>query len=142
MSDTETQKEKFTLRQYITDHRIHLLPILLASFVLVDIAAIFISVNYTFTEIFYLCGIIMILLAIGSAVIILLEGKPIWTFIGALFFGIAPIIEITIHLATVPQDTISLILAIFALILALVMIGFLFIAVPYYQKKITEEKEG
>jgi len=145
MSDDSTQnyegQQKSTVRDYLSK-RIKLLPILVASFVIVDIAALFISVNYTFTEMFYLCGIVMILLAIGSSIIILLERNPLWAYICAIIFGIMPIIEIIIHIATVPQDTASLVLAIISMILAAILICFLIIIVPIYQKDKAGKIEG
>ncbi len=145
MNDNSTQDDEMqpetTARNYFSE-KIKLLPILVASFVIVDIAALFISVNYTFTEMFYLCGIVMILLAIGSSIIILLEGNPLWAYICAIVFGLMPIIEIIIHIATVPQDTTSLALAIVTIFLAVVLVCFLIIIVPIYQRKKAEKTEG
>ena len=145
MNDNSTQDDEkqpeITVRSYFSE-KIKLLPILVASFVIVDIAALFISVNYTFTEMFYLCGIVMILLAISSSIIILLEGNPLWAYICAIIFGIMPIIEIIIHIATVPQDTTSLVLAIVTIFLAVVLVCFLIIIVPIYQRKKAEKTEG
>jgi len=145
MNGNSTQGEEIqpetTARKYFSE-KIKLLPILVASFVIIDIAALFISVNYTFTEMFYLCGIVMILLAIVCSVIIILEGNPLWAYICAIVLGLMPIIEIIIHIAAVPQDTASLVLAIVSIFLAVVLICFLIIIVPIYQKKKAEKTEG
>ena len=130
----EELPEKINLRYYLSQ-KLRLLPLLIGSFILIDITVLFLSANYTFTEIFYLCGIVMILLAIGSSIIILIEGSPIWSFVSAIVFGLIPIIEIIIHISMVPQDTISLILALLTIFLALVMICFLLLFIPFYQKK-------
>ncbi|MHA1185254.1 MAG: hypothetical protein ACTSO7_10070 [Candidatus Heimdallarchaeota archaeon] len=133
---------RYYLRVYLAQ-KILLLPLLIASFILVDIVVLFISVNYTFIEMFYLCGIIMILIVIGSSIIILFERSPLSAYIAALIFGLVPIIEIIIHITMVPQDIASLILAILSIVLAIGVICFLIVYVPLYQnKKKAEKTEG
>lgn len=145
MSDKTIQndevKKETTLRKYLKK-RINLLPLLVASFILIDIVVLFISENYTFTEMFYLCGIVLILLAVGSSIIVLLEADPFWAYICAFIFGLIPIIEIIIHLSTVPQDIISLVLAIVTIFLAIALICFLVLVVPLYHKRKAEKMEG
>ena len=131
-TEEKIRKERF-IDPYLEQRGI-MFTILLSLYILLDITAIFVSATFWFYEIFLYIGLVMILFAVLTLIVIIKEENLVWAIIAGILMGLAPVIEIIIHLATVNTFTLDLLITILALILALFYTFTPFLSVYLFMK--------
>ncbi|MBN1329536.1 MAG: hypothetical protein JXA54_08695 [Candidatus Heimdallarchaeota archaeon] len=131
----ESQGE--TYLQYYLKHYSRWISILISLYLLLDVIMLFVSIQYSFTQLFLYFGILMILISSGTLAFIYFERNYFWALLGSVLIGLLTTIETIIYLSLVSMNTVSLVLAIFSLLFSIAMI-FLPILLVYIKN--TKEK--
>lgn len=121
-SENDKLSKGETYFSYYIKQRPMWISLLLSSYLLLDIIAIFVVTNYSFTKIFIYFGILMMFLAGGTLAFIYFEENFFWASLGSVILGIIPLIEIIIVL-TKTLTSADLGLAILSLLITLVLIA-------------------
>ncbi|MBD3189208.1 MAG: hypothetical protein GF308_01115 [Candidatus Heimdallarchaeota archaeon] len=136
----EKEEEETYLSYYLKQKR-NWFSLLIGLFILLNLLALFLTTNYLLDAIFLYLGILMIIVAGASLFFIAWAENYLWALLASLIYGIMPIIELSIHLATVQVKGASLVFGILSMIIAVGFVFLPFILIFEYQRRKTKKKE-
>lgn len=141
-TEEEKEEEETYLSYYLKQKR-NWFSLTMALFILLNIIAIFLTTNYLLDSIFLYLGILMIIIAGASLFFITWAENYFWALLASIIYGLMPIIELSIHFATVQVKGRSLACGIISMIIAVVFVFLPFVLIFEYQRrKAINEREN
>lgn len=148
--NTEVQEVKYQavhekswieyFEEYIVK-RNHFTAITLLLILTLNIIGLFFSYSYSFFELFFFVGVLIIVLTIDCNLFIALRQDYFAAIICSLVTGLMPLIEVIINLSIKSQTVGSIITSVITLILALVFIFSPFILINLFHLKGEQNNE-